>query len=71
MNNNIIDDNKQIRYCRYCNNRLGPIDYSFFEFGFDLHGEKYYGCRNCSLKYLGIHFNNKKIRYALSFFHET
>jgi hypothetical protein len=56
MNNHIIDDDKQIRYCKYCNKRLRPIDYSFFEFGFDLDGKKYYGCRNCS---------------ALSFFHET
>jgi len=73
MNNNIIDADaaKQIRYCRYCNNRLRPIDYSFFEFGFGLDSKKYYGCRNCSFKYLGIHFSHKKIRYALSFFHET
>ena len=63
MNNNIIDDNdhKQIRYCRYCNNRLRPIDYLFFEFGFDLDGKKYYGCRNCSFKYLGIHFSHKTL----------
>jgi hypothetical protein len=38
MNNHIIDDHKQIRYCRYCNKRLRPIDYSFFIFGFDLDG---------------------------------
>ena len=73
MNNNIIDDDddKQIRYCRYCKNRLRPIDYSFFEFGFDFDGKKYCGCRNCSFKYLGIHFSHKEIRYALLFSQES
>jgi len=48
------NDSKHVISCRYCNQRLEPIDYSFFELGFDFDGKKYYGCRNCSFKYVGL-----------------
>lgn len=48
------NENEQVVSCRYCNNRLEPMDYSVFEFRFDFDGKKYYGCKSCSSKFLGI-----------------
>jgi hypothetical protein len=32
-------------------NGLQPVDYTFFEVGFDYNGNKYYGCSRCSLRF--------------------
>jgi hypothetical protein len=50
----LIGDEEEIYCCRYCGCPFQNIDLTLFEVGFSYGGEKYYGCRKCSFKTLGI-----------------
>jgi hypothetical protein len=50
----LIGDEEEIYRCRYCGCAFQNIDFTFFEVGFSYDSEKYYGCRKCSFKTLGI-----------------
>jgi hypothetical protein len=49
------DEVEEVRYCRYCSKVLESEDSTtLFEVDFCYDGEKYYGCRRCSSKFLEI-----------------